>query len=134
MIDSLVRCNHHIKKIEGMFSGTLYYVLSSFMNKDSITITDVVKNAHQSGYTEPNPLDDLNGMDVARKMLILARIIGLEINLVDIPVKGLVEFSANDATEFFEKMPELNNLFQTKKDSAKQNHKTLKYIASYDGK
>ena len=132
LIDSLVRCNHHIKKIEGMFSGTLNYVLSSFMNKDSITITDVVKNAHQSGYTEPNPLDDLNGMDVARKMLILARIIGLEINLVDIPVKGLVEFSANDATEFFEKMPELNNLFQTKKDSAKQNHKTLKYIASYD--
>jgi len=132
LLNSLVRCNHNIKKIEGMFSGTLNYVLSSFMNQDTISITDVVKNAHQSGYTEPNPLDDLNGMDVARKMLILARIIGLEINLVDIPVKGLVEFSANDATEFFEKMPELNNQFQTKKDSAKQNHKTLKYIASYD--
>ena len=132
LLDSLVRCNHNIKKIEGMFSGTLNYVLSSFMNQSDITITDVVKNAHQSGYTEPNPLDDLNGMDVARKMLIIARMIGLEINLSGIPVKGLVNFSATNSDEFFEKMPELNTEFQNKKDSARQNNNTLKYIASYD--
>jgi homoserine dehydrogenase len=132
LLDSLVRCGHNIKKVEGMFSGTLNYVLSSFINQDNISITEVIRNAHQSGYTEPNPLDDLNGMDVTRKMLIIVRMIGLKINLPDIPVKGLVDFSTNNADDFFEQMKELDAEFKNKKDSAKQKGNTLKYIASYD--
>ena len=130
LLDSLVRCGHNIKKVEGMFSGTLNYVLSSFINQDSIT--EVIRNAHQSGYTEPNPLDDLNGMDVTRKMLIIVRMIGLKIDLLDIPVKGLVDFSTNNADDFFEQMKEFDTEFKNKKDSAKQKGNILKYIASYD--
>ena len=65
---------HNIRKIEGVFSGTLNYVLEQYFAKtegEPATFASVVRRAQALGVTEPNPYDDLSGMDVARKLLIL---------------------------------------------------------------
>ena len=116
MVENLVLSNHKIIEIQGMFSGTLNYVLSTFMNSDdtndgNLKMSDVVHNAWKQGLTEPNPIDDLSGTDVARKILILSRICGNKMELGDIELKGLVDFQAETADIYFEKMKELDDYF-----------------------
>jgi len=133
-------------KIEGMFSGTLNYVLSKFMESEDPNqkMTDIVHQAWENGITEPNPIDDLSGMDVARKILILSRIALYEVEgglplvnqkgleLSDINLQGLVPFPADSPKIFFEQMKNFDEIFQNKKSSALKNNKTLKYIAKFE--
>ena len=113
-----------------MFSGTLNYVLSSFM-KNSIVFSDIVRDAWKNGITEPNPYDDLSGIDVARKLLILTRICGLDLNLEDININGLINFVATTTNEFFNQIDHYDDNYQQLKNNAKQYGKNLKYIATY---
>ena len=124
MVENLVLSNHKIIEIQGMFSGTLNYVLSTFMNSDdtndgNLKMSDVVHNAWKQGLTEPNPIDDLSGTDVARKILILSRICGNKMELGDIELKGLVDFQAETADIYFEKMKELDDYFGQLKSEVK---------------
>jgi len=131
LLESLVRCQHKIIKIQGMFSGTLNHVLSTFMKTDD-NFSHIVKEAQQKGFTEPNPYDDLSGMDVARKILIIIRLYGLNINLEDIPVNSLTQFVANSPDEFFDKIINYDDYYNQLKHNAKLQGKTLKYIASFE--
>jgi aspartokinase/homoserine dehydrogenase 1 len=92
-IKDLLACGDEIIKIEGIFSGTLSYIFSNLSADRSFS--NIVMEAKEKGFTEPNPNDDLCGLDVGRKLLILARIIGLKINLEDIKIQSLV--GINDA-------------------------------------
>lgn len=136
----LVATGDKVEKIEGILSGSLSYIFNtlSTSEKSSTKFSDVVKLAKDLGYLEPDPRDDLNGMDFARKVTILARIAGFEVEspssfTVDSLVPQPLESAASGA-EFLEKLPQYDGDFQKRKDDALAENKVLRYIGEVDFK
>ena len=90
----LIATGDKVHAIEGIFSGTLSYIFNTF--KPGMKFSDVINDAKEKGFTEPDPRDDLNGMDVARKVTILARACGLEVELDAVPIESLVPAALED--------------------------------------
>jgi len=83
-----------VKTIEGIFSGTLSYLFNVY--EPGMKFSDVITDAKEKGFTEPDPRDDLSGTDVARKVTILARACGVEVDLKDVPIASLVPAALED--------------------------------------
>ncbi|KAH7428376.1 hypothetical protein KP509_10G089400 [Ceratopteris richardii] len=120
-------------QVVGALSGTLGYVMNGLQEGQCLSL--VVQQAKLLGYTEPDPRDDLSGMDVARKALILARLMGWSINMEDIAVESLfpTEMEQNKMTtdQFLkEGLLSLDAEMNERVNSAKKAGKVLRYVAT----
>ncbi len=119
-------------EVEGVFSGTLAWLFNSF--DGSVPFSQLVAEARALGYTEPDPRDDLSGTDVARKLVILAREAGRELSLEDIEVENLVPLALRNVSreEFLARLHELDAPLQARLDAARQQGRSLRYLAQLD--
>jgi aspartokinase/homoserine dehydrogenase 1 len=135
-LNDLLMSGDRVIGIEAVLSGTLNYIFSTYKKGDQFS--DVVKQAKEKGYTEPDPRDDLNGMDVARKILILSREAGLPMELEDVQVENLVPVDClgeMNTDTFFEKLNKHNKSFEGLLASAESKNEKLRYMAVLkDGK
>lgn len=132
-LKELVASGDTVKRIEAVLSGTLSYIFNTYNGKKPFS--QIVQAAHQLGYTEPDPRDDLVGMDVARKILILARETGLKLELRDITVENLIPSVCRSATsveEFFTLLPKADAQFAKRYHQAAAHGKVLRYIATLE--
>lgn len=129
----LLETGDRILRIEGIFSGTLSYIFNNFIGKRSFS--EVVAEAKQAGFTEPDPRDDLSGTDVQRKVIILARESGMKLELSDIPVDNLVPEplrTSASAEEFMEKLPQFDQEWTNKLQEAEAAGEVLRYVGVVD--
>lgn len=132
-LKELVASGDKVRRIEAVLSGTLSYIFNSYTGRKPFS--QIVQAAHQLGYTEPDPRDDLAGMDVARKLLILAREAGLALELRDIAVENLIPTVCQTAAtveEFFALLPKADILFAKRYRQAAGQGKVLRYIATLE--
>jgi aspartokinase/homoserine dehydrogenase 1 len=114
-------------------SGTLSYIFNNF--EGTRAFSDVVSEAKEAGYTEPDPRDDLSGTDVARKVIILARESGLKLELSDIPVRSLVPEalrSCSTADEYMQKLPSFDQDWARESKDAEAAGEVLRYVGVVD--
>jgi bifunctional aspartokinase / homoserine dehydrogenase 1 len=121
-----------ITRIEGIFSGTLAYLFNLFDGQDSFS--SIVRAAKAKGYTEPDPRDDLSGMDVARKLIILGREMGLTLEMADVRVEGLVPEALGQCSveEFMARLPEFDATMAATLGEARRKNEVLRYVGRVD--
>jgi aspartokinase/homoserine dehydrogenase 1 len=121
-----------IRSIEGIFSGTLAYLFNRF--EPGMSFAELVGEAHAAGYTEPDPRDDLSGMDVARKLVIVAREMGVTLALDDIEVENLIPESLadHDVDSFLAELGQMDAAMSERLETARSNGQVLRYVAELD--
>ncbi|NAY93244.1 bifunctional aspartate kinase/homoserine dehydrogenase I [Muricauda sp. JGD-17] len=129
----LIASGDKVRKIQAVLSGSLNFIFNTFNN--SVTFHDVVKEAQEQGYTEPDPTIDLSGIDVMRKILILARESGYPLDIGDIHndsflPKESLETKTND--EFFASLKKYEADFQKLYKEAVKSESKLKYVAQFE--
>lgn len=117
-----------ITSIEGIFSGTLAYLFNVY--DGSVPFSDIVRDAKQRGYTEPDPRDDLSGTDVARKLIILAREMGLTLELSDVRIESLVPagLETGSIDDFLGRLPAHDAAMRARFEAAAARGKVLRYV------
>ncbi len=128
-LSKLEEAGDEVKMILGCFSGTLGYLMTEL--EAGAAFSDAVRRAHSLGYTEPDPREDLSGMDVARKALILARTLGIRLNLADLAVESLFSKAAShdDPLVFIDRLKADDEAWKAKVLAAKNHGKVLRYVA-----
>jgi aspartokinase/homoserine dehydrogenase 1 len=134
-LNDLMRSGDKVNSIEAVLSGTLNFVFNYYDGKRPFA--EVVRQAQDEGYTEPDPRLDLSGTDVMRKIMILARETGVKIEMEDIENKSFLPESCmqGDVQNFYEEMKKHEAHFLNIYEQAKNEGKKLKFVAKYkDGK
>ncbi len=123
----------NITRIRGVFSGSLSYLFNNFSTQNRL-FSEVLQEAIDNGYTEPDSREDLCGNDVGRKLLILARELDLKNEFKELSIQNLIpeDLRDNSADEFLGKLDEMNALYQQIKDDQKESH-VLRYIGDLSG-
>ncbi|HJP62666.1 MAG TPA: bifunctional aspartate kinase/homoserine dehydrogenase I [Mucilaginibacter sp.] len=135
-LKDLMNSGDRVKRIEAILSGTISFIFNHF--KGNANFHDVVKLAQDKGYTEPDPRDDLKGTDFMRKMLILARDAGYEMEAADVHIESMLPKSCLEAEtveDFYKALQEEDAYFTIMKQQAEAEGKALRYIGKLeDGK
>ena len=132
-LQGLLRAGDELVQFEGILSGSLSYIFGEIHN--GLSLSEATLKARELGYTEPNPAEDLSGLDVARKALVIAREAGLSLELDDIKIEPVVPAELaeiTEAAEFVEKLPSFDDTFAKKVKAAEANGQVLRYIASIE--
>ncbi len=121
-----------IRRIEGILSGTLAYLFNVWDGTQPFST--VVRDAQAKGYTEPDPRDDLSGVDFARKIVILGREMGLRLEMTDVELEGLVPPALDSCgvDEFLARLPEFDAPMLKRLDAARARGKVLRYVGTLD--
>jgi bifunctional aspartokinase / homoserine dehydrogenase 1 len=119
-----------ITRIEGIFSGTLAYLFNVY--NGTTPFSAIVREAKQRGYTEPDPRDDLSGTDVARKLIILGREMGLKLEMSDVAVSSLVpsDLTAGSSDEFLAGLSRYDEPMRQRYEQAKARGHVLRYVGA----
>ena len=138
-LKDLMATGDEVYKIEGVFSGTMSFLFNNFAPADGSkggSWSEEVIKAKNAGYTEPDPRDDLNGMDVARKLVILARLAGYELEGIDaFPVQSLIPKeleSAASGDTFLAEFSKYDDRIEAIRDEATAEGKVIRYVGSVD--
>ena len=132
-INELYLSGEKITKIRGVFSGSLSYIFNRFGNENT-AFSSILKEAEKSGYTEPNSREDLSGNDVARKLLILAREIGIQKEFSDVQISSLLLPDLNEENtkaEYSSNKQLLDKPYEIAKITQSENH-VLRYVGELD--
>ena len=123
----LVRTGDQVTEIEGVLSGTLSFVMNRM--RDGAAFSDAVRAAREAGLTEPDVRDDLSGRDVARKLALLAREVGLDVDAADVAVESLVppDLDGVPLSVFWDRLSEADAAWRQRLDAAPDGE--LQYVA-----
>ncbi|TAQ89448.1 hypothetical protein B7494_g2224 [Chlorociboria aeruginascens] len=137
-LKELMETGDSVTKIEGVFSGTMSFLFNSFAPTEGSggKWSSEVTKAKELGYTEPDPRDDLNGLDIARKLTILARLAGLQIESpTSFPVQSLIPKeleSVDSGDKFLHRLPEFDSQMEELKIAAEKEGKIVRFVGSID--
>ena len=127
---NLLDTGDRVHSIDGILSGTLAYLFNAY--DGSVPFSTIVREARESGYTEPDPRDDLSGMDVARKLTILARELGRSVEIGDFPVQNLIPEALRelDTETFLEQLSDYDDQMLDLYQQASAAGQKLRYVAA----
>ena len=136
LIDTIKLLHHsgeNITRIRGIFSGTLSFLFNTYSASDA-PFSEILQKAIDSGYTEPDPREDLCGNDVGRKLLILARELDLENEFEEVSIENLIPPTLREGSreEFLSRLREFDPIYQEIKDKAPQGT-VLRYVGDLHG-
>ncbi|MAZ27924.1 MAG: bifunctional aspartate kinase/homoserine dehydrogenase I [Cytophagaceae bacterium] len=123
----------NITRIKGVFSGSLSYLFNTFSVNDK-AFSDVLQEAIDAGFTEPDPREDLSGNDVGRKLLILARELDLHKEFSDVEIENLIpeQFRESEKSHFLNNLKDLDSIFAERKKQLKPGQ-VLRYVGDLYG-
>ena len=133
-LNDLINSGDQILKIEAIISGSLSFIFNSF--DGSRPFSELVREARERGFTEPDPRIDLNGIDVRRKLIILAREAGLALESSDVQIENILPEAvrnAPDVERFFEELEAADEHFAALQQQAADEGKKLRMVAQLDG-
>ena len=136
LVDTIKLLHHsgeNITRINGVFSGSLSYLFNHFSAQDK-DFSEILQEAVDKGFTEPDPREDLSGNDVARKLLILARELDLENEFDDVRIQNLIPepLRGGSAADFLGRLKDLNEEYQSIKTDQEKDH-VLRYVGVLSG-
>ena len=131
-INNLINSGDKILKIEAVLSGTLNFVFNTV--SASVPLSRAIEMAKEAGYSEPDPRIDMSGKDVARKIVILAREAGYEVEQEDVVQRGIipVECFEGSAADFIENVRKFDATFEEMRRRAEADRKHLRFVAKLD--
>ncbi|GAB3011237.1 bifunctional aspartate kinase/homoserine dehydrogenase I [Bowmanella dokdonensis] len=132
-LQKLIYAGDELVRFEGILSGSLSFIFGKL--EEGLSLSEATRIAREKGYTEPDPRDDLSGMDVARKLLIMARESGLQRELQDIEIESILPDDFDDSGSvqtFLDNLVTLDPVYQELLQRAQQEGKVLRYVGTIE--